>query len=285
MDLINVNEIAKTAGITVPDQVVDPDTGEVLEMDYIKFKRGISIISNVRRHIFQMAKDIHEFFGEKYYLYYGMSKEEASQKLFGLNVSTIKNYQLIYEKLGSKYEEFEYLGISKLKELSKIPEEEREQLLEEGELKLADGTILTINEITEQSTKKLREKLRAETLANKKLRNELNTADEEHKAEVKTLKKEIKELDNLLNIEEKDQHFYRKITKLRETRDLIQEVEALLYTAYVKLAQVEISEENEQCTADIRSVLAANAEKILNAESYLGISLGSLTNDLEEAAH
>ncbi|MBN2435610.1 MAG: hypothetical protein JXK07_10135 [Spirochaetes bacterium] len=283
-NLINVNELAKSAGITLPEQILDPETGELVEMDYNKVKRGLTIVSQVRRQVFQIAKDLHEFFDEKYYLYFGMTKEEASQSLFGLNIRAVQNYQLIYERLGSQYEKFEFLGISKLKEISRIPEEERERLIEDGELHLADGSVITIEEITSQSTASLREKLKAQSLSNKKLKKEIEEADIEHKAEIKHLKKENQELENLLNIEEKDQPYYKKITKLRETRDLLESVQAELYSAFLRLHQISITDENEQCLADIKGVLVANAEKILNAESYFDLSLSEYNERLSQVA-
>ncbi len=114
-DLIKIQE---NLGIEIPSEIIT-DTGEVIPNDGEKINQALHIISDVRLGLCRISQQITAFFDQELYMYLGVNKTEAAEKFFGMNIRSIQNLQLIHKKLGSAYEELEFLGTGKLKTKTK----------------------------------------------------------------------------------------------------------------------------------------------------------------------
>lgn len=277
--MADIAKLQETLGIEIPSEVITPD-GEVIPNDGEKISQGLQIISETRMDLCRISRRICEFFEEELYIYFGVSKNEAAEKFFGMSLRTVQNMQQIHRKLGGAYEELQYLGTGKLKAISELPEEQRTELIQDGVLHLEDGSELTIEEIAESRTKELEQKLKEQRLQISRLKNAKDEQEKEHSSEVESLKKEMAILEGLVDIPESERAFTKRIRKTRETQNQIIAVQTNFHAGFTQLAQIELSEENAAAEADITSLLGFLARQVLHFESYFGVNIGEIKQDL-----
>lgn len=275
-DLIKIQE---NLGIEIPSEIIT-DTGEVIPNDGEKINQALHIISDVRLGLCRISQQITAFFDQELYMYLGVNKTEAAEKFFGMNIRSIQNLQLIHKKLGSAYEELEFLGTGKLKAIAQLPEEQRDELVREGVLTLADGSEITVDEIAQAKLKDIEAKLRSQRLEISRLKSRNEEILKGAESEKDLLRKEIEHLDSLVNIPAEERQFHKKITKTRETQNQILAIQTNFYAGFTQLSQIEISDKNATCTADIEALLVSLARQVLNFESHFGLNMGSVKQEL-----
>lgn len=185
---------------------------------------------------------------------------------------------------GENNEKFFQLPFTSLYELSQLPQETKDEMLETGTLVLATGEELSIEALTKIATADLEKKLRV----HKKKYSDLNVTHEELKeeydSEVKELKDEIKHLDGMINIPPEERKFHKRITKSREARTKIYESQSLMDAAFMGIYQIDIGDENREVIADIEGFMVSIARRLLDLESQFGVSLGYYKESMKTAA-
>jgi len=277
--MANIEKIQESLDIEIPAEIFDED-GNLIPNDGDKINQGLRIISDVRMDLCRISRQVSDFFDQELYRYLGVSKTEAAEKFFGMSIRHIQNIQLIHSRLGSAYEELEFLGTGKLKAISQLPEEQRDELIREGVLILQDGSEITVDEIAGAKTKEVEKTLKSQRLQISRLKNENDEIQKEAQAEVKQLKDEITHLNSMVDIPAEERGFHKKISKTRETQNHILSIQTNFHAGFTQLAQIELTEENAICSADIEALLTNLARQVLNFESHFGLSLGNIKKEL-----
>ena len=277
-----IKEIIKTAGFKIPKTIENEDTGEVIQVDEEKVERAISLVADAQKSIFDAAEAISTFFVEGLYLYLGLSKQEACERLFGMSVSSVRNLQLIYERLGNDYKHLSMMGVSKLTMIAHLPDEQRSELIKNGAVTLQDGSVMTVDEIAGSRIKDLENKLKAKTNEASAAHIRLKETDKAHKEEVKELRETIGDLEKLTNIPETDRAFYDKVTTKREIQNVVFEAQSYIHSAFMALGR--IASESKESAAAIEGFMTMNARKLLDLEEQFGASAGYYKNTLKAMA-
>lgn len=262
--------------LTIPEQIVDDETGEVLIADPNKVEEAIQLIVRARFYAKELADIMCRFFDEKLHLYLGLTKEEACKMLFGMAPSTARNIQYINRALDGRMRELEYLGVRKMKAIADIPETQRNELLQEGEVRLATGEVIRLSELADMRLSKLEEKVRMLNHSNSNLKNRLREEEKIHRQEVESLKDEIASYE----IDPKDKDRIRRVTKTRQTRELIAVCSAQLSEALARLETIELGKQNEGAAAELEGLLVTVARRIIDLEAMFGLHLGAVKSDL-----
>ncbi len=275
----------KKIGIDIPEEIFDDETGQPLPYDEEKISRALSIVSRVQNNIVTMAELISEFYGEKLYLYLGLSKVESAGVCFGMSPSSITQFERIARTFGDRLVEFSSLGLTRLDAISGLPEEQKQELLNSKKITLADGTELTYEELGAMKVKELEKSLRAERLKNSKLKTELEEIKEESTSEVKQLKGEIDDLNRLIDMPPDEVQFHKQIKKKSEVQNKIKEATAGMYDAFMKLHQLEIDENNAGVAGPgIEGFVVETAKRLLALETDFGALLGPYKEGVQKLA-
>ncbi|HNX59942.1 MAG TPA: hypothetical protein PKK43_12650 [Spirochaetota bacterium] len=276
-----LTEITKELGLSIPKEIID-ESGEKILTNPEKVERALMLISRAQENLLDLAEAISNFFDENLYLYIGLTKPEAAERLFGMSVSTVRNLQLINERIGPENRKLALLGVSKLAMIAKLPDAQRSELITNGELHLADGSIVSVEEIAGTAVKDMESKLRAKSNEVSALRTQLKESDKAHKEEVKQMKGEIEELEALTNIPEEDRAFYDKVTKKREIQNIIFEAQSYMHSAFMALGRID--GDAKDAGAAIEGFMTTAARKLLDLEEQFGASAGYYKTSLKAMA-
>lgn len=277
-------DIAKRLGLDeIPVEIYDDETGDLIPYDDEKITRALSIVSRVQNNIVVMAELISEFFGDKLYLYLGLSKEESASVCFGMSPSAISQFERIARTFGDKLMEFSSLGITRLDAISSLPEEQRQELLGSKKITLSDGTELTYEEIGAMKVKELEKSLRAEKLKNSKLKTEFEEFKNEYDSEVKDFESKIRSLNSLVNMPPEEREFHKRITRKSEVQNKIKEAMADMYNAFMRISQIEIDETNASVAlAGIEGFATETSKRLLALESDHGALLNEYKDGIQK---
>ncbi len=280
------NELIKHLGLEIPKEIIDDITGEKLPVDHDKIKLALRIIADVQYDIARLAKNVKTFFvDERLYLYLGLTKNEAASEFFYMSENTIRRF----ERIAIAFEEqdinnLSYLGVGKLDALSQLNKKQKDELIESKVLKLADGSEMSLDEIRDIRVAELEKRLKRLRLENSKLSTSLEEETDLREAELKSLKREIKDLEALTNIDEKERPFHKRITKMQEARSVVYESTSAFHAAFMILHRIEITDSNRNITADIEGLLITVANRLLQIEEHFGLSLGHLKAEMQDVA-
>jgi hypothetical protein len=278
-------ELVKRLGIELPEEIYDDETGVTLQYDEEKINRAISIVSRVQNNIVTMAELISEFYGDKLYLYLGLSKAESGSVCFGMSPSSILQFERIARTFGDRLVEFSSLGLTRLDAISSLPEEQRLELLNSKKITLNDGTELTYEELGAMKVKELEKNIRAERLKYSKLKTQFEEIKEEYSSEVIQFKGKIVDLERLVNMPPEEVRFHKQITKKSEVQNKIKEATAGMYDAFMKLYQIEIDETNASVAlAGIEGFVTETAKRLLSLEADHGALLDTYKDGIQKLA-
>lgn len=264
-----IKEIIKNAGLKIPKTIED-ENGAVVQVEEAVVERAFTLVADAQRSIFEAAEAISTFFAEGLYLYLGLTKQEACERLFGMSVSSVRNLQLIYERLGNDYKHLSMMGVSKLTMIAHLPEEQRNELIKNGAVTLLDGSVVSVEEIAGSRIKDLENKLRTKANEASAAHIRLKETDKAHKEEIKDLREAITDLEKLTNIPESDRAFYDKVTSKREIQNVIFEAQSYVHNAFMALGRIEGN--SKDATAAIEGFMTTTARKLLDLEEQFGAS-------------
>ncbi|TAL31558.1 MAG: hypothetical protein EPN93_17335 [Spirochaetes bacterium] len=278
------NELVKKLGFELPEKIIDDDTGETLPGDPEKIGRALGIIARVQNELLLMTELINEFFGDKLYLYLGLTREDAARVCFGMSLSTVQQIERIGKTFGGRLAEFAHLGVSRLDMISRLTEDQKKEILDNKVLTLADGSQITVDEIGAVKVKEVEKALRAEKLKHSKLKTNFEELKEEHESEVNALKNELTDVNKMLNFPVEEKEFHKRISRTREARSKVMEAQANIHAAFMRLAQITIDDANKDVLADIEGFAIVTARHLLDLESVHGGMLGPYRDGVKAIA-
>jgi hypothetical protein len=276
-----IKEVIKNAGFKIPKTVTDDETGDILQPDEKTIERALFLVAKARSSIFEAAEAVSNFFSEKLYLYLGLTKQEAGEQLFGMSASSVRNLQLIHERLGDE-QRLSILDSTKLVMIAKLPEEQRKEIITDGLIRLADGSVMTIEDIAGDTVKDLQGKLKTLSNKNTSLNTQLKEEEKIHKSEVKELKQKLEESEALLNIPEEDRAFYAKVTKKRDIQNIVFEAQSYMHSAFMTLARID--GDAKDAGSSIEGFITTAARKLLDLEEQFGASAAYYKTTLKAMA-
>lgn len=280
----NHKELAKKLGIELPEEIYDDETGQIIQHDAERTHRALFLVSKIQNNIIETAELIFEFFGDKLYLYLGLSKAEAGSVCFGMSPSAINQFERIAKNFSGQYE-FAALGITRLDSLSLLPEEQKKELIGSKNITLPDGTVLTLEEIAGMKVKELEATIRGLRKENSKLKVELEETDSEREAENKQFKEEIDTLKKIANIPPEELEFHKKIKKRSEVQNKIKEATASMYDAFMKLYQIDVDENNHNVVqSGLEAFMTDAAKRLLSLEGDYGALLNQYKEGIKTLA-
>jgi len=277
-------DVIKHMDFEIPTEIIDEETGEQLPADPEKINKALMLISDVQHDTLRMAKNIGMFFEERLYLYVGLTKTEAAQKCFGLHIDTIRKFIRINQTFGDQIDQFMHLGVTRMDKLTGLPEEQKQELLQQQSITLDDGSVISIKDLKEIKTSDLEKTLKAERLKSSRLNVQNTEMKEEYEAEINNLKTENQHLNNLIDIPEDEQKFHKKITKLNEARHKIYEAQANIHAAFLNIHQIQLDNDNKSIVSEVEGFMIANAKRLLDLEAEYGTQLGYYKESLKTMA-
>lgn len=277
----SVKILVDELNLIIPEKIYNDETGEEVAGDPGRIEEALLLVARARLFTAELARIMCEFFDKKLYLYLGLTKDEACKRLFGMNPRTVSNLQYLYRQLGSHYSELEYLGPGKMKAIADIPEKQREEFLSDGEIELATGEVLKISDLGDTRVAELEEKLKLLKLSHSALKNQKEEEKKKLTSEVKSLKKNLDDLQSFIDIKPEEKEFHQRITMRKESRDLIARAGADFNAGFARLSQIIITEHNEDVLADIEGLLVSIARRIIDFETHFGIHLGAVKSELK----
>ncbi|MCL2154072.1 MAG: hypothetical protein FWH53_00250 [Leptospirales bacterium] len=281
--MAQLKDLLKKLGIEIQGEIYD-ETGQPIPYDEERVQRAIFLVSKIQNNIIETAELIAEFFGDKLYLYLGISKEEAGTTFFGMSPTVINRFERIGKTFSGKYE-YATLGVTRLDSLSLLPEDLKNELIESKEITLTDGTTLSLEEIAGMRVKKLEDRIRELRRENSKLSTRLAETDKMRDAEIKDFEEEINTLKKITNIPPDEIEFHKKITKRTEVQNKIKEATASMYDAFMKLYQIKPDENNyETFQAGLEAFITDTAKRLLALESEHGALLGVYKEGIQTLA-
>lgn len=280
------HEIIKRLGIEIPAEIVDYETGETLPADPAKVSRALRIIDEVQHDIKRLARLVKEFFDEKLYLYLGLTKTEAGEVCFGMSHNSIRQLERIAETYGDSIDDFAHIGVTRMDEIAKLPEELKKQLLESKKITFEDGTVITLEDIENMRVRELQMQIKKLMKKNSDLKVnidelEKNEADYEHR--LKILQDENDDLNKMIDIPPDERQFHKKISRLGDVKRKLVEAQNAFYAAFMNLYQIDIDENNRDAVvAGIKGLITTVVESVSELESRFDVSLAPQKNRILE---
>lgn len=271
--MVDIHEIAQSAGLTIiTEDVYDPDTGETLPFDASKVQRALEITARSQQLIADLAAGIHEFFDNKLHLYFGLTKAEAAKKLFNMSVRNVQHLQNMYTMYGDDLKILGVLGMSKLRMLSeKLDEEAASSFAKDGEIELADGSTLPLDEIKDKTVKELRTKLEEVERDKRGLSTQLKEEEKTQKALIRQYESKVEQLESLLAMDDTDKENMKLIKDKKDAFTVIHTALAHVQNSFLTIGNIQL--DDPEVVAGIEGLMTYTAKQLMIMVERYGVSL------------
>jgi len=272
--------------------IIDSETGEEFDIAPEKTQKAETIIYKIKHDLIDICTNLKELKEERLYLHALREDGDIGYESFSdfcierlpWGYRQVQKYISIADSFlkDSNYqEEIFQLPFNSLYQLSQLAPETQAEMLESGTLVLSTGEEFDIESLTKVKTKELEKKLRSEKLKYSKLNTEHQEMEDEYNTEINELKREVKQLNDMIDIPEEDRKYHKKITKLRESRTKVNEAFAMMQAAFMTLHQIDLSDENQSVVSDIEGFMVTTASRLMQLQDDYGASLGYYRESLQ----